>query len=476
MDTGKKLLQTKLDAKKNRLNHPIEFIKTCKACSIEFKTYYPQKEYCGAKECDKVRVFIKNQRIQARRSKQYMLDKGRNYYKNNKEKCLLSKAEYYRKKYPDAKEYISGKPSRLTFEYVKNYIEENNYKLLSDDYINNSTKLLLECPKGHRWLTSFHNFKDGNNSRCLHCYASGDYVSSLEKKVRDFFLQNYPKTNIEYNNRTILLPRELDIYFPDNKLAIELCGLYWHGDASGKERSYHYNKMVACFNEEIRLITVFEDELNNNFDIVMSRILNALGIHNARIYARKCDIVELTSSEANKFFIENHIQGKSTAIKAWGLVYNKELVAIGSVGIPSRKHTSNGKVLELKRFCTKRFVSVIGGVGKLFKRVIKFAVENNYDMIKSYCDMRYANIIKPVYESIGFELQEYTKYTPHYTKNGVRYRNLSLRKTPEERITGKTEWQLREAQGYDRIWDCGHRTYVYKLTNLLNVYREIDVN
>jgi hypothetical protein len=28
-----------------------------------------------------------------------------------------------------------------------------------------------------------------------------------------------------------------------------------------------------------------------------------------------------------------------------------------------------------------------------------------------------------------------------------------------------TEWGLRSSQGYDRIWDCGHRTYVYQLIN-----------
>ena len=77
--------------------------------------------------------------------------------------------------------------------------------------------------------------------------------------------------------------------------------------------------------------------------------------------------------------------------------------------------------------------------------------------------MRYGNIFKPVYEVLGFTLEGYTKYTPHYTKSGKRYRNISLRKTPEERLTGKTEWELRKEQGYDRIWDCGHRTYIYKI-------------
>jgi hypothetical protein len=40
---------------------------------------------------------------------------------------------------------------------------------------------------------------------------------------------------------------------------------------------------------------------------------------------------------------------------------------------------------------------------------------------------------------------------------------MSLRKTPEERLTGKSEVELRVEQGYNRIWDCGHRTYIIEI-------------
>ena len=72
-------------------------------------------------------------------------------------------------------------------------------------------------------------------------------------------------------------------------------------------------------------------------------------------------------------------------------------------------------------------------------------------------------MVQAVFVSRGFELVIETKYTPHYIKRQKRCRNQSLRKTPEERLTGKTEWELRQDQGYDRIWDCGHRTYDYVL-------------
>lgn len=46
------------------------------------------------------------------------------------------------------------------------------------------------------------------------------------------------------------------------------------------------------------------------------------------------------------------------------------------------------------------------------------------------------------------------------------FRNQSLAIAKEERPTGKSEWELRKEQGYRRIWDCGHRTYVFNLENL----------
>ena len=117
----------------------------------------------------------------------------------------------------------------------------------------------------------------------------------------------------------------------------------------------------------------------------------------------------------------------------------------------------------MKRFACLPGISVVGGASKLFKHALKYLKSGGFEYVKSYCDMRFANIFNPVYEKLGFTLQTYTKYTPHYVKGQKRYRNQGLRKTPEERLTGKTEWGLRREQGYDRLFDCGHRTYIYEI-------------
>lgn len=57
--------------------------------------------------------------------------------------------------------------TKLYYEDVYRYIESNNYKLLSKEYINSSSKLEVECPIGHTYKVSFSKFKIGR--RCPHC-------------------------------------------------------------------------------------------------------------------------------------------------------------------------------------------------------------------------------------------------------------------------------------------------------------------
>jgi len=435
-DTAIKEAQAVRDKKRNREKYNIIYEKKCEFCGNNFVSYDSKKIYCGSVFCEAQRKKRNNHKIEKIRNVERSLNRKYNRYKKQ------------------------GK----ILKYIKEYISLENYKLLAAPKYSNShsSKLKLMCPEGHVYDTTFHSFKD-NHNRCATCYQQNNYVSNPEQLVRDFISDNFPNVLVEYNNRSIISPKELDLYFPEKNLAIEVCGLYWHGESSGKSRDYHYDKMMKCYAKGIRLITIFEDELYNYKEVVFSRIRQALGEPVRRIFARKCKIKEIDSETTNTFYSNYHVQGKSTALVRYGLYFNEELVCVGSLGKLGRKHVSDVDTVELKRFCTLPNVSVIGGVGKIFKQMQKYAVDNNIKEIRSYCDMRYANIFNPVYEVLDFELLTFTKYTPHYFIGQKRYRNLSLRKTKEERTLGLTEWQLRKDQGYDRIWDCGHRTYIFKI-------------
>jgi len=467
---GRRITTRIRDRNKSREEHGYkEYIRNCEACGKEFTTYYSKKRFCGAEECEKERVRKKNAKIHIRRDKEDLRIKYRKYYSNNKELCRLRKAEKYRESHPDASDFVPRGFFKHDIEHVRSYVEQYGYKLLSKKYKDNKSKIKLLCPEGHEWKTNFHNFKD-NVSRCFQCYLENSYTSRPEQKLLDYFIENYPGIKLIHNDRRQIAPFELDLYFPEYKIAVEVCGLYWHSEISGgKNRSYHYDKMMKCFENGIRLITVFEDEIRDKFDIVVSRILQSLNLISNRIYARKCEVREIDNKLANKFLDKHHLQGKSGAKKSWGLFYEDKLIQVLTVGSISRMHAGKLKykpsahLLELKRLASLSGVNVVGGAGKLFSRAKKYALDEGFTHIKSYCDTRYSNPFSSVYEVLGFKKTSYTKYTPHYIRSGVRYRNQGLRKTSEERLTSLTEWELRQAQGYDRIWDTGHITYLYEM-------------
>lgn len=59
-------------------------------------------------------------------------------------------------------------PKRLSYGEVKEYIEEEGYSLISEEYINASTSLTVKCDKEHEpYKVRFSNFKTGK--RCPAC-------------------------------------------------------------------------------------------------------------------------------------------------------------------------------------------------------------------------------------------------------------------------------------------------------------------
>jgi len=441
------------------------FESICLICSIEFKTTDSKRKYCGMPSCEEARV-KRNVRNADERRRGKRSEYKKEFYQDNREDILDYKKKHYREVlHPDRDVKEGWSTCKHSLEFASEAFKSEGYVLLSDqEYVNSYSKLKVVCPNGHFWETSLHSFKDSNANRCMRCYLERP-GSIPEEEIREFVKSVvHGNTQVVGNTRQVIPPYELDIYIPAKNLAIEYCGLRWHGEVfGGKARDYHRVKMDRCNEEGVRLITILEDEYLTRKDVVFSRIKNALGCSGNRIYARKTEFKEIENSLSGPFLDSYHLQGNSPSKFKYGLFWKGELVQVMTFGSLSRTHAGSKSVVELKRLASRPDVKVVGGASKLFSRAIKIMKELGYTAVKSYCDMRWANQLTPVYEVLGFELQRQTRYTPHYVMGQRRYRNQSLRKTPQERLTGKTEWELRREQGYDRIWDCGHRTYVYVL-------------
>lgn len=260
--------------------------------------------------------------------------------------------------------------------------------------------------------------------------------SEPEREVADFLSQY---VEIERNTRSVIKPKELDIYIPSKKVAIEFNGLYWH---SLKPRKYHFEKYQECKEKGIRCIQIFEDEWRDKKEIVKSILLSAIGVYERKVFARKCIVKEIDKKIANSFLDENHLNGSvKTAQKAFGLFLGDELLQVITVG--KNRFTKDGK-LELLRMASKLNTQVVGGFSKILK-------DSGIHEIESYVDNRIYS--GSGYENSGWKVIGNSGPSYFYTNWKIRKNRMSMMKS---KLPGEgTEEQRANALGWYRVYDCG---------------------
>ena len=68
---------------------------------------------------------------------------------------------------------------------------------------------------------------------------------------------------------------ELDIYLPELSLAFEFNGIYWHSQKF-KPKYYHQDKTIKCYKNGIQLIHIWENEWDNNKELLQEKIANVI--------------------------------------------------------------------------------------------------------------------------------------------------------------------------------------------------------
>lgn len=351
---------------------------------------------------------------------------------------------------------FSGRPP-LTIEFIRSEFLKEGCTLLSTVYSNAHTKLKYRCINGHTSYMTWSNFKKGH--RCMTCFNQR-MISDSENSLFHF-LNNY--LSVVQCDRFLIHPYELDIVIPSKKIAIEYCGLYWHSELMGKGRKYHIDKLNKCLNIGYRLITIFDDEWFNKRKVTESRLLNILGLNKLKsIHARKCLIKVISAQDAMCFCNENHLQGYTGSCIKVGAFYNDELISIMTFSRPSIAkgyHLDNPLLWELSRFCSKIGYRIVGVASKL---LTYFKRNYEWDEIFSYADRRWSD--GNVYEKMGFKFDHFTQPNYWYTKGINRIHRFNLRKKYDD-PKDVTEWELRKAEGWNRIWDCGNLKYIVKNNN-----------
>lgn len=282
-----------------------------------------------------------------------------------------------------------------------------------------------------------------------------------EKEIIDFIHSLDEKINIETSSKSIIPPYEIDIYLPEYNLAIEYCGVYWHSELNGKTRKYHLNKLQRCQEQNIHLIQVWSSEWEKKQSIVKSRIQSFLQ-KNTTIYARKCNIVEVSSKQSALFLNEAHIQQACRGKIHIGLVYKDALVGIMVFG----KNRFNSKPgVELLRYATSLNTNIVGGASKLFNYYIKNYLPNR---VVSFSDRRWNK--GTLYTNLGFKYSHSSEPNYWYFHRNkvtnklysrVAFQKHKLKNKLEDFNPTHSEWKNMQKNGYDRIWDCGNDVFVW---------------
>lgn len=357
-------------------------------------------------------------------------------------------------------EAVKKRGENQTSKFISKIQIENNISVLLRENEGTEVYFKLKCNKCDHNFEQFHQCY----FECPMCYPK--CRSRIENDIITHFVNLNKSLNIVHNSRSIIPGNlELDIYFPDYKIAIEIDGLYWHGELQGKDKKYHLNKTIECEKLGIQLIHIFEDEWELNRSMVLNKIGQKIGVFFGHKYqARKCKIKQLSFDDCKIFLELNHLQGGDISPIRFGLFNNNELISVMTFSKPNisrgKKISEDGEY-ELSRFASKENTLCIGAGGKLLQHFIK---NHSPKKIISYADKRWSSSVSNVYLKLGFEFIHSSEPGYWYFKPSERLRyhrfnftKASLVKSGADPL--KTEWQIMQESGYDRIWDCGHLKY-----------------
>lgn len=186
-----------------------------------------------------------------------------------------------------SKTKLKNRLLNLSKEFINDIYPEDVNKLYSGEIIS-SDLLRVRCPLCN--LYDWHVFSNVYHiknreytprlcSKCYSSFAASSYENEIEKYISTFYSGECIR-----NSRSIISPLELDLFYPEKKIAIEFNGDYWH-DENHRSRDYHYNKFKTCYDNGIVLVSIFEsswltksDEIRQYIRDLFSDVANSLSL------------------------------------------------------------------------------------------------------------------------------------------------------------------------------------------------------
>lgn len=131
------------------------------------------------------------------------------------------------------------------------------------------------------------------------------YLSKYEVELHEWLKSIY-SGNILLNSKIPNSSLELDFYLPDEKLAIEFNGNYWHSTRF-KDKNYHLRKTQLCQDLGINLIHIFEFEWLSSKEICKLIISLALESDIESTNIHDCKIKKIGSTKYQGLYSSNKL-------------------------------------------------------------------------------------------------------------------------------------------------------------------------
>jgi hypothetical protein len=354
--------------------------------------------------------------------------------------------------------------SRETFVERAKKIHGEKYDYSSVKYTRIGEKVEIICPD-HGLFLQRPSDHIQQRSGCPGC-AHGK--SGIEDELQEELLKDYPGEKILRRYWDLISSPsterklQLDFYFPDASLAVELNGNYWHSEKF-KGRNGLLVKTLECEKKGVTLLHFYEDEWRSKRNAVLAKVKHSLGVSPWRVYARECEVVEVNRKEKEEFYERYHVQGNGRCNVCYGLKADGQLVACMSFSrCVERGGTHPGAEWDLSRYATS--VTAVGGASRLLRR---FERDFSPKSVVSYADRRHSN--GSLYGTLGFELAGVAKPDYFYVhpdenyllrENKRKYQRAFLHRNLESFDPSLTEEQNMKNHGFLRLWDCGKLKYL----------------
>ena len=333
-----------------------------------------------------------------------------------------------------------------------------NNKQASSVAPNTNKKAWWLCSSGHEYFARIAD-RNFNKSGCPQCYAART-VSLAEQELYEYLVKT-TGLDIKQSDRTMLKPLELDMYIPALNIAIEFNGVYWHSEATGKDKSYHQNKWLACQARGIELLQVWCEDYEKKPDVVKAMILRKLGFDvsgkpsfSVAMNAKDVSVVEVSEAAAKTYFGKTSFLKFEAADKHFGLRMSgsKKLVGLLSV------------VVEDDRIHVIQFSADVLGHEVLDVLVRHTLSVVDVKTVEARLDNCFANFAS--FAACGFAVDEVLPADFVYLHHGNRiaqseYDVQRFMSDPKlVFLEGKTLVELADMNGLNRLWNAGYTVMV----------------